>query len=364
MTTRTLLFLTFLLLISTTQALAQITITESDLRAQLFKSVTISSFEASTLTGLQDLAQQTGGNLTFDITTATFVPSGATHSRLYDCATSTLPACSDPDFATANLVISADTQGGAGTDSVAFALLDATGFYVLGAAARGDFDENNPGDEDVTFKFTPAALFQKLPTTMGVTWDNNTTLTTSLFTEFQFEFREKHTVDGWGRLVTPFGEDEALQVRSATVIILHFQGNTIVRDTTHTIDYLTRSGLTASIYMDSEGTVISADYSIPNNLILANDRGNGVPSQISVGQNFPNPFSQSTTIPVTMRQAGTMSLTIYDLLGREVTRLVNETRPAGSYDVTWEAGDLPNGIYVCKLSVGGESLTRMLTLIR
>ncbi|HMB90715.1 MAG TPA: T9SS type A sorting domain-containing protein, partial [Rhodothermales bacterium] len=94
------------------------------------------------------------------------------------------------------------------------------------------------------------------------------------------------------------------------------------------------------------------------------DDDHDVPASIALDQNFPNPFNPSTTIPFTLKQAGEVSLVVYDLLGREVAQVINELRPAGTYQAVWVAGDLPSGLYIYKLSVGGESMTRKMTLLK
>jgi hypothetical protein len=153
-------------------------------------------------------------------------------------------------------------------------------------------------------------------------------------------------------------------VRGLQTTATIFQGNTILGDTTRSIDYYTKVGLSASLYLDKNGTVIDADYSVPGDLASSTDDDYEVPSQIALAQNFPNPFNPTTTIPFTLKQAGQVRLAIYDLLGREVAHLVDELRPAGTYEAVWEADGLPSGTYIYKLSVGGESSTRLLTLLK
>lgn len=360
MYTRTLLFLAALLVGFATQALAQITITESDIRQQLGKNVTTTLYQATSLDGLDGMTT-VDGLTEFDFRTATYDEGQSFSSEVADCS-GDLPGCDDSELRTANLIYKQTYGDSVG---VSFAYLDGQGFYMLGGAARGEFDESNPGDEDAIIKFSPAALFQKLPTTVGLTWTNTTDMTMNLWFEgLKLKMSEEYTVVGSGRLITPHGQADALMVRGWTTTATDLGGNVILGDTSYVINFLTKVGLSASLYLDEVGIIIAADYTVPGDLVSSNDSRDEVPSSIALAQNFPNPFNPATTIPFTLKQAGQVSLVVYDLLGREVAHLVNEMRPAGTHQAMWEAGSLPSGTYIYKLSVGGESTTRMLTLLK
>lgn len=76
------------------------------------------------------------------------------------------------------------------------------------------------------------------------------------------------------------------------------------------------------------------------------------PVSFSLSQNFPNPFNPATTISYEIAQEGFVSLRIYDVLGNEVSSLVNRDQKAGRYQVTFEGKNLSSGIYVCRLQAG------------
>ncbi|GAB5519044.1 MAG: hypothetical protein RhofKO_12950 [Rhodothermales bacterium] len=82
-------------------------------------------------------------------------------------------------------------------------------------------------------------------------------------------------------------------------------------------------------------------------------------------QNYPEPFSQQTTIRYEVIDTVPVQLTIYDLLGRRVRTLVDGVQDAGVYDVVFEAGDLPTGTYFYRLEAAGYvSITRRMVLQR
>ena len=89
------------------------------------------------------------------------------------------------------------------------------------------------------------------------------------------------------------------------------------------------------------------------------------PNDFMLHQNYPNPFNPSTIISFHLPVSGDVTLKVYDILGREVVTLLNETKNAGSYDVTFNAGGLVTGIYFYQLSVGNEfRQTKKLVLIK
>jgi hypothetical protein len=105
-------------------------------------------------------------------------------------------------------------------------------------------------------------------------------------------------------------------------------------------------------------------YSDPSSPVSVKTSISFNPNEFELLQNYPNPFNPSTTILFSVGTYGHTSLRIYDVLGREVAILINETKPAGSYQVTWNATDLPSGIYFSSLESGGKKLSRKLLLIK
>ncbi len=88
------------------------------------------------------------------------------------------------------------------------------------------------------------------------------------------------------------------------------------------------------------------------------------PDHSAILSNFPNPFFWQTTIDYALRQSGIVLLSVYDLLGREMEVLVESSQPAGQYQVRFNAGHLPSGMYVYRLQTGDERLVRWMTLVR
>ena len=91
---------------------------------------------------------------------------------------------------------------------------------------------------------------------------------------------------------------------------------------------------------------------------------NDLPSSISLEQNYPNPFNPVTTIKYTLDKPGKVSIKIYDITGRLVSELVNESKASGNYEVSWDAASVSSGVYFYRLEALGETLSKSLTLIK
>ena len=81
-------------------------------------------------------------------------------------------------------------------------------------------------------------------------------------------------------------------------------------------------------------------------------------------QNYPNPFNPSTTISFQMPKDGFVTLKIYDILGKEVTTLVNEFKTTGKYNVQFNASNLASGMYIYQIKAGDYSNTKKLMLMK
>jgi hypothetical protein len=74
-----------------------------------------------------------------------------------------------------------------------------------------------------------------------------------------------------------------------------------------------------------------------------------VPREFALLQNFPNPFNPATELSFQLSSASRITLSVFDVLGRQVATLANDVRTAGSYVARWDASNLPSGVYYCRL---------------
>lgn len=135
-----------------------------------------------------------------------------------------------------------------------------------------------------------------------------------------------------------------------------------------------------AMFVDASGIVYvtgmsALDYAaikyVPIPVSVENSPRN-IPNQFALEQNYPNPFNPTTKIKYTIPSVGTslmkflqfVQLKVYDVIGNEVATLVNEEKPAGSYEVTFDASQLSSGIYFYTLKAGSFIETKKMILMK
>jgi hypothetical protein len=100
------------------------------------------------------------------------------------------------------------------------------------------------------------------------------------------------------------------------------------------------------------------------NVLSVNPETKDGPVVFTLYQNYPNPFNPSTTIKYELPKASLVTLTVFDILGREVSVLVNERRDAGVYEVKFDGQNLASGVYSYRLQAGDYVATKRLLLLK
>lgn len=126
-----------------------------------------------------------------------------------------------------------------------------------------------------------------------------------------------------------------------------FNSNQIINVT---LDYSTNLSQDLSITLTPEGVTSNEEEIITNNYRLE--------------QNFPNPFNPVTSIQYAINNSEFVTLKVVDILGREIATLVNEQKPAGIYQVQFDASNLTSGVYFYKLQAGSFVETKKMTLLK
>ncbi|MBC8375929.1 MAG: T9SS type A sorting domain-containing protein [FCB group bacterium] len=114
---------------------------------------------------------------------------------------------------------------------------------------------------------------------------------------------------------------------------------------------------------DDGGETATDEVSITVNVVVSVD-GRMSPMTFALHANYPNPFNPSTQINYDLTESGIVDLTIYDVNGIEVSKLVQGYQSAGSHSLTFSANSLPSGVYVARLTSGMNTMTRKMILMK
>lgn len=137
---------------------------------------------------------------------------------------------------------------------------------------------------------------------------------------------------------------------------------------------------TIPTYLESRGTSIAGiDTDFDNDLRntstpdIGADEFDGIvdvedkqtlPTEYALEQNYPNPFNPSTSIQYAVSSRQFISLKVYDVLGNEIETLVNEEKPVGTYEIIWNASNVPSGVYFYQLKAGEYTNTKKMVLLK
>ena len=147
----------------------------------------------------------------------------------------------------------------------------------------------------------------------------------------------------WGDVASTGGNDNENSVGTNHHIILdpHTVGGTVV---------------------DSFG--VMGTHLIQNEVLGIKNVSSNVPDNYSLSQNYPNPFNPTTMIRFSVKNEGNVSLKVYNLIGQLVATLVNENKPAGTYEYNFDASKLSSGIYFYTIKAGDFTATKKMILMK
>ena len=117
------------------------------------------------------------------------------------------------------------------------------------------------------------------------------------------------------------------------------------------------------------GTIVGAGGTILNTTnggvsFVEEEQIDEIPVEFLLSNNFPNPFNPSTKIKYSVPLSSNVELKVYDVLGNEIETLVNEEKLVDSYEITWNAGQLPSGVYFYQLKAGDFISTKKMILMK
>jgi hypothetical protein len=187
---------------------------------------------------------------------------------------------------------------------------------------------------------------------------------------------QKITPYGFGTLATPDGDTEVLVFLNTYTITYYLdeEGDEDAEDpivrTGHALAFISKEGHQLNVWL-KDGTDLEGDVAVERveythivdntHAVEAKDR---LPLNSALFQNYPNPFNPGTRIRYQVKEAGRVSLKVFDRLGREIAVLSDGLKPAGTHEAYFDGGGLPSGVYFCRLQAAGLSETRKLMLMQ
>ncbi len=140
-------------------------------------------------------------------------------------------------------------------------------------------------------------------------------------------------------------------------------GVTLEANSTHLVtpDWTDLAEVTIYVDLGNNGT-IDDSMTVGNTVAVEEQSQSSIPSSFSLSQNYPNPFNPATTITYGLPSRSEVTLRVYNLLGEELSTLVDEVQDAGHRTVSWDATSFPTGIYFYRIQtrslVTGETFTQ------
>ena len=121
--------------------------------------------------------------------------------------------------------------------------------------------------------------------------------------------------------------------------------------------------------VDSVGNVSDFSETLSFEVVLSVNEENMIPDVFALHQNYPNPFNPVTTLRYDLPENGLVNITIYDMLGRQVKTLINQTQDAGYRSIIWDATNdygkpVSAGIYLYQIQAGEYMQTKKMVLLK
>ncbi len=116
--------------------------------------------------------------------------------------------------------------------------------------------------------------------------------------------------------------------------------------------------------VDSSGNKTTIEDSVFISTTSVGQKTHFNPNDFNFYQNFPNPFNPATRIKFSLQKASKVSLKVFDVLGNEITVLVDDEKPAGNYEVVFDGKNISSGVYFFILNVDGNLQIRKMCLMK
>jgi len=353
-----------IVILTTTQISAQITLDKAYFESQRGKSSQLPAFvlnsNAIPADQVAAILSKSGANQTFDFS-AFPLPENPffTITRTTQSLGAAHPFQDVSEFDEANFITRLKFSTEPFKTTWSYSRITDDSYLSIGSGVV--YDETN---EKELMDFDLFGWTEPIPKTMGSEWSITSKLETGGLDASIIDY---NTIDAWGTLILPGGKTEsALRVRVEKEMVLGT--TTIIPRYLSGYNYITLSGLSASVELDEDDgesvEFISFAYPTTGTTVSINDSDKVIPEGFTLSQNYPNPFNPSTKIEYSIPFSADVTLTISDTTGRIVSVVDHPGKHAGVHSFDIDMSNAASGVYLYRLDAGGYSLTRKFSLIK
>ncbi|HFA51977.1 MAG TPA: T9SS type A sorting domain-containing protein, partial [Bacteroidetes bacterium] len=344
---------------------AQITINENIITNDLGKVIREVLYETNTgiNSQLADIINAVGADQTWDFSGLNYVDSTVIFEELMTVAPDD-PYIGDPNLAGSTFVLKETllpVQGGLPDTTIQFRYftLEGGAWVAKGSVTMFDIDGDGMVDEFLQW-FSPPTLQVQFPVTFGSEWHDSTSLMQE-FNGMVFTssiMLDSNWVDGWGTLTTPTGSAPALRVRDKTID--RMPGSPI-SDVGNSLDFQSADGSQSASIVIEDGRAFYRARTVVDGTTPTFD----LPKfSFRLQQNYPNPFSESTTILFSLEKPQRVQMRIIGLKGNVHKMFADKYYAAGQHELLWTNTHLPTGVYILEMRVGNQVQQRMMDVLR
>lgn len=246
----------------------------------------------------------------------------------------------DGFYLTGGAVTNFTVSGGAAVSAASGKLINVTGSSTANLTLSG---------ETIT-----GSLRSESSSTLNVTMKNGTTLTG----DARYAALTLDSTSVWNVSANSILTSISDAAKISGLNVLNIIGNG------HNVHY--DSTLSGNSYLHGHTyNLVNGGYLTPGDVTIGvNEINTEVPAGYILSQNYPNPFNPSTKINFSVPISGTVTLKVFDNLGREVTKLVNASLSAGTYTCEFSGSNLPSGIYFYTLNAPGYTETKKMIILK
>ena len=177
------------------------------------------------------------------------------------------------------------------------------------------------------------------------------------------------TVDAFGTIAFPWNNFGTLRIKETSGTAIYFGGILFSQSSETYFNWITKDGGIFEAVPDT-GSGISGTVNINSASLIqiinatSIENESTMPQDFVLYQNYPNPFNPSTVIKYSVPYNAKVTLKVYNVIGKEIATLVNETKNAGDYETKFNADNLSSGVYFYKLITGEFVQTKKMILMR